>query len=126
MGRRIAHLVGLNVYPVLIKSGCNFVLFWVAQVASPSCVCSSRFLEICSQGRSISYPPSSRKVCALLVTIPMSHFSCLVVRCGGIVITTYAAVRQASSSLSRVAWDYVILDEGHMIRNPTAEVTKVG
>lgn len=37
---------------------------------------------------------------------------------GNVVITTYAAVRNQQKLLIRQKWHYVILDEGHIIRNP--------
>jgi DNA excision repair protein ERCC-6 len=42
---------------------------------------------------------------------------------GHILITTYAGVRLYSPDLVPVHWNYVVLDEGHKIRNPDAEVT---
>ena len=44
-------------------------------------------------------------------------------RCDGVVITTYANIRLYNNLLLRHHWDYVILDEGHKIRNPDAEIT---
>ena len=41
----------------------------------------------------------------------------------GILVTTYAGVRINQKTLQRYRWDYVILDEGHKIRNPFSEVT---
>ncbi|XP_071377435.1 DNA excision repair protein ERCC-6 isoform X2 [Centroberyx affinis] len=43
--------------------------------------------------------------------------------CHGILITSYSAVRIMQDSLQRYDWHYVILDEGHKIRNPNAGVT---
>ncbi|RLN02560.1 hypothetical protein BBJ28_00014002 [Nothophytophthora sp. Chile5] len=42
---------------------------------------------------------------------------------GGVVITTYENVRQCQSLFLTREWDYVVLDEGHRIRNPDAETT---
>ena len=42
---------------------------------------------------------------------------------GGVLVTTYAGVRIYRELLLAVKWDYVVLDEGHKIRNPDAEVT---
>jgi len=41
----------------------------------------------------------------------------------GVLITTYAGMRTYRDLLLRHKWDYVILDEGHKIRNPDAEMT---
>lgn len=41
----------------------------------------------------------------------------------GILITTYDHLRICKRELLRVKWGYAILDEGHKIRNPDAEVT---
>ncbi|XP_020498616.2 DNA excision repair protein ERCC-6 [Labrus bergylta] len=43
--------------------------------------------------------------------------------CHGILITSYSAVRNMQESLQRYDWHYIILDEGHKIRNPNAGVT---
>ncbi|XP_061600997.1 DNA excision repair protein ERCC-6 [Cololabis saira] len=44
--------------------------------------------------------------------------------CHGILITSYSAVRNLQDVLQRYDWHYIILDEGHKIRNPNAGVTK--
>ena len=41
----------------------------------------------------------------------------------GVLIMTYAGMRGYRDVLLRYKWDYVILDEGHKIRNPDAEMT---
>ena len=41
----------------------------------------------------------------------------------GVLVTTYAGVRLNKKELYRYYWEYVILDEGHKIRNPDSEVT---
>ena len=41
----------------------------------------------------------------------------------GVLLTTYDQMRICRAELSRVKWGYVVLDEGHKIRNPDAEVT---
>lgn len=41
----------------------------------------------------------------------------------GVIVTTYSGIRIYSETLQRYNWDYVILDEGHKIRNPNAEIT---
>jgi len=40
----------------------------------------------------------------------------------GIVITTYGTLKANQELLLRERWDYAVLDEGHQIRNPDAEV----
>ncbi|KAG7394336.1 DNA excision repair protein ERCC-6 [Phytophthora boehmeriae] len=42
---------------------------------------------------------------------------------GGVVISTYENVRQYQSLFLTREWDYVVLDEGHRVRNPDAETT---
>lgn len=42
---------------------------------------------------------------------------------GGIIITSYSYVRLMQESIQRYDWHYVVLDEGHKIRNPNAAVT---
>jgi len=44
-------------------------------------------------------------------------------RCRGILVMSYGAVITHADELSRLNWEYVILDEGHKIRNPDAKVT---
>eukprot|EP00108_Taenia_solium_P005899 TsM_000097000 transcript=TsM_000097000 gene=TsM_000097000 len=41
----------------------------------------------------------------------------------GIALTTYGTLIQHSDLLVPLAWHYVILDEGHKIKNPQAEIT---
>ena len=41
----------------------------------------------------------------------------------GIIVTSYSTLRIMQDELLRYRWDYVILDEGHKIRNPDAEIT---
>ncbi|KAF9964164.1 hypothetical protein BGZ70_006831 [Mortierella alpina] len=42
---------------------------------------------------------------------------------GHVIVTTYAGLRIHSSRLLRKNWSYIILDEGHKIRNPDADIT---
>ncbi|KAJ1923164.1 DNA repair protein rhp26 [Tieghemiomyces parasiticus] len=44
-------------------------------------------------------------------------------RGGHIVVTTYAGVRIHRRAILGRTWGYVVLDEGHKIRNPDAEIT---
>ncbi|XP_008574801.1 PREDICTED: DNA excision repair protein ERCC-6 [Galeopterus variegatus] len=46
-----------------------------------------------------------------------------IAHCHGILITSYSYVRIKQDDISRHDWHYVILDEGHKIRNPNAAVT---
>lgn len=46
-----------------------------------------------------------------------------IVKDGHIIITTYAGVRIYSQYLLPVKWGYVVLDEGHKIRNPDSIIT---
>ncbi|XP_072439302.1 DNA excision repair protein ERCC-6 isoform X2 [Chiloscyllium punctatum] len=43
--------------------------------------------------------------------------------CNGILITSYSYVRIMQESIAHYNWHYVILDEGHKIRNPNAAIT---
>ena len=40
-------------------------------------------------------------------------------------ITSYEMMRQQAAVLLAQRWQYVVLDEGHKIRNPDAEVTLI-
>ncbi|GKT53935.1 DNA repair and recombination protein rad26 [Colletotrichum tofieldiae] len=46
-----------------------------------------------------------------------------VVRHGHVLVTTYAGLHSYNDELLSHEWGYAILDEGHKIRNPNAEVT---
>ncbi|XP_027716943.1 DNA excision repair protein ERCC-6 isoform X2 [Vombatus ursinus] len=46
-----------------------------------------------------------------------------IVRCHGILITSYSYIRLMQDNINNHDWHYVILDEGHKIRNPNAAVT---
>lgn len=46
-----------------------------------------------------------------------------IAHCHGILITSYSYVRLMQDDISRHNWHYVILDEGHKIRNPNAAIT---
>lgn len=43
--------------------------------------------------------------------------------CNGILITSYSYIRLLQDNICGYDWHYVILDEGHKIRNPNAAVT---
>lgn len=43
----------------------------------------------------------------------------------GILITTYEHLRIYAKALLPIDWGYVVLDEGHKIKNPDAEITLV-
>ncbi|KFW60990.1 DNA excision repair protein ERCC-6 [Pygoscelis adeliae] len=43
--------------------------------------------------------------------------------CHGILITSYSYIRMMQDNIHSYDWHYVILDEGHKIRNPNAAVT---
>jgi DNA excision repair protein ERCC-6 len=47
----------------------------------------------------------------------------LITRLNGILITSYSSVLAYSQLLNEFEWHYVILDEGHKIRNPEAQTT---
>ena len=39
------------------------------------------------------------------------------------IVTSYTNLRIHQDELLRYNWEYIILDEGHKIRNPDAEIT---
>ncbi|KAJ3000948.1 hypothetical protein HDV02_000017 [Globomyces sp. JEL0801] len=47
-----------------------------------------------------------------------------VVNDGHVIVTTYSAIRIYDEHLLPVKWSYVVLDEGHKIRNPDADITQ--
>ena len=46
-------------------------------------------------------------------------------RSNGVLITSYSGIAQLSKILLAMDWHYVVLDEGHKIRNPDAQATLV-
>lgn len=42
---------------------------------------------------------------------------------GHVLVTTYTGLQTYAEDLLRVEWEYAVLDEGHKIRNPNAEIT---
>eukprot|EP00741_Cyanophora_paradoxa_P007349 tig00001107_g7109.t1 len=42
----------------------------------------------------------------------------------GLVVTSYEAVRGDGEALARLAWSYLVLDEGHVIKNPKSKVAR--
>ena len=42
---------------------------------------------------------------------------------GGILVTSYSGVTNFQEALHKESFDYIILDEGHKIRNPDAQIT---
>ena len=48
-----------------------------------------------------------------------------VLRRGDVVVTTYETLRRHRDLLLPHSWEYAILDEGHKIRNPDADITLV-
>lgn len=46
-----------------------------------------------------------------------------IVSSNGVMITTYAGIRLHNELLVQYQWEYIVLDEGHKIRNPDAEIT---
>ncbi|KAH6975976.1 SNF2 family N-terminal domain-containing protein [Ilyonectria sp. MPI-CAGE-AT-0026] len=45
------------------------------------------------------------------------------VKNGHVLVTTYTGLQTYAEELLPVQWDYAVLDEGHKIRNPNAEIT---
>ena len=44
---------------------------------------------------------------------------------GGVLVMSYAAVAAHAEQLAGLDWHYVVLDEGHKIRNPEAQVGEI-
>ena len=45
------------------------------------------------------------------------------VHANSVIVTTYASLRINHKLLLKYQWEYIVLDEGHKIRNPDAEIT---
>ncbi|XP_058197146.1 protein CHROMATIN REMODELING 8 [Rhododendron vialii] len=54
-----------------------------------------------------------------------SLINCVLRSQSGLLITTYEQLRLLGGKLLDIEWGYAVLDEGHRIRNPNAEVTLV-
>lgn len=52
----------------------------------------------------------------------LTHYS-FVCRDSGVLITSYTGVRDQLEILLQHEWHYIVLDEGHKIRNPEAQIT---
>lgn len=69
------------------------------------------------------------KICLIFYPIQFFLHLCQVKLLGeigksrGILITSYANMRLLQEDLQKYHWHYIILDEGHKIRNPNAAVT---
>eukprot|EP01098_Paradermamoeba_levis_P008169 TRINITY_DN3385_c0_g2_i1.p1 TRINITY_DN3385_c0_g2~~TRINITY_DN3385_c0_g2_i1.p1 ORF type:complete len:337 (+),score=89.09 TRINITY_DN3385_c0_g2_i1:62-1012(+) len=48
-----------------------------------------------------------------------------VIKKGGCAISTYGMVLSSADKLSQIVWDYIILDEGHKIKNPGIKLSKI-
>jgi len=46
-----------------------------------------------------------------------------IARSCGVLVTSYSTVVARQDILLRYDWHYIVLDEGHKIRNPDAQVT---
>ena len=45
------------------------------------------------------------------------------VKCNGVIVTTYQGILSYQVLLLKQDWHYVLLDEGHKIRNPDSQIT---
>ncbi|KAI3806081.1 hypothetical protein L1987_21973 [Smallanthus sonchifolius] len=63
------------------------------------------------------YPKSNKKWDSLINRVLRNE--------SGLLITTYEQLRILGEKLLDIQWGYAVLDEGHRIRNPNAEVTLV-
>jgi len=55
-----------------------------------------------------------------------THLIKNMVKARGVVITSYTAVVRLKDALLDAHWHYIVLDEGHKIRNPDAQVRSNG
>lgn len=70
-----------------------------------------------SDGGGSSLPRSNKKWDSLINRVLRNE--------SGLLITTYEQLRILGEKLLDIEWGYAVLDEGHRIRNPNAEVTLV-
>ena len=48
-----------------------------------------------------------------------------IIKCNGVLVTSYTTLVIHQDALLPYDWHYVVLDEGHKIRNPDAQATLV-
>lgn len=78
------------------------------------------------RGKSAKKSKGKSSVKSILTTSAGRNAAALVdryVKKGGILITTYSGVQSYREILLKHRWGYVILDEGHKIRNPDSSTT---
>ncbi|KAI9497024.1 SNF2 family N-terminal domain-containing protein [Zychaea mexicana] len=69
---------------------------------------------------------SKRSRVSIFTTKAGKNASALVeryIKLGGVIVTTYSGVQAYREILLKHKWGYVVLDEGHKIRNPDSETT---
>lgn len=76
---------------------------------------------------SFSYNEKLSLKCVLSVLENYYYYTRIMVllRFGSILITTYQTFSRLCDDIVRYNWHYVILDEGHKIRNPEAAVSSL-
>lgn len=60
---------------------------------------------------------------AALIGTSKSSLVRTIINTKGVLVTTYETIRINQDLLTQQPWEYVILDEGHKIRNPDSEIT---
>lgn len=79
------------------------------------------------RGKSAKRPKKGKSsVRSILATKAGKNAAALVekyVKCGGILITTYNGIQSYREILLKHKWGYIVLDEGHKIRNPDSGTT---
>ncbi|CEI91751.1 hypothetical protein RMCBS344292_06032 [Rhizopus microsporus] len=82
--------------------------------------------EFNSRGKLVFKKKKTKKKKSILGTKAGRRVSALVkkyIKLGGVLITTYSGVQSYREVLLKHQWGYVVLDEGHKIRNPDSETT---
>ena len=76
---------------------------------------AGRCLLPCGEVGCLSFPDGQACACRKLI-------QCVAESRAGVLLTSYDQLRLQRAELLAVDWGYAILDEGHKIRNPDAEV----
>ena len=104
--------------PCLVVCPATVLMQWVREIRRWAPEISTVELLHHSQGSS---DPGNRLAMVRAVTHPPGDDAG---RCS-VLVCSYDTVRQHSTLLLDAPWQYVVLDEGHKIRNPDAEITQI-
>lgn len=98
--------------PSIVTCPATTIAQWVSELNTWAP--QTRIYVLHSSGRAMAEGGLSR---ARIIALAVKHKA--------ILVTTYQGLRMSRDLLLRRRWGYIILDEGHKVRNPDAEITMV-